>query len=100
MRPIFELSFMPEWLASKPVGNPVGNQVCHYKGNSDPPKNYTEWGELIGALGQHMVSKYGEETAGEMFFEVWNEPNDNFWHGGEGQPGQGNLTKQSSYFEL
>jgi xylan 1,4-beta-xylosidase len=45
--------------------------VCHYKGNSDPPKNYSQWGELIGALGGHMVSKYGEETASEFLFEVW-----------------------------
>ena len=34
MRPIFELSFMPDWLTS---GN---HTVCHYKGNSDPPSNY------------------------------------------------------------
>jgi xylan 1,4-beta-xylosidase len=53
------------WLTS---GN---NTVCHYKGNSDPPKNYSQWGELIGALGGHMVSKYGEETASEFLFEVW-----------------------------
>jgi xylan 1,4-beta-xylosidase len=93
MRPIFELSFMPDWLASGP------DQVCHYKGNTDPPKNYTEWGELIGALGSHMVSKYGEDTASEFVFEVWNEPNDQFWRGGEtyGPPG---FTKQTSYFEL
>ena len=106
MRPIFELSFMPDWLTngtdtvSSPLlahlcslasahlcslshcsltCSPLLTQVCHYKGNSDPPKNYTEWGELIGALGQHMVDKYGEQVASEMFFEVWNEPNDNFW---------------------
>lgn len=66
MRPIFELSFMPDWLTS---GN---NTVCHYKGNADPPMNYSDWGELIGALGSHMVSKYGEKTAGEFFFEVDN----------------------------
>jgi beta-xylosidase len=94
MRPIFELSFMPGWLTS---GN---NSVCHYHGNSDPPASYrfvrscmrsyavwsarwyaflctvwfgancSDWGELIGALGSHMVEKYGEETAGEFFFEV------------------------------
>lgn len=39
-------------------------------GNSDPPKNYTEWGELIGALGQHLVDKYGEKVASEMYFEA------------------------------
>eukprot|EP00041_Stephanoeca_diplocostata_P007288 m.102290 g.102290 ORF g.102290 m.102290 type:complete len:167 (-) comp16818_c2_seq8:1370-1870(-) len=83
MRPIFELSFMPSWLTSGT------DTVCHYKGNSDPPKNFSKWGELIGALGEHLVSKYGEEMASEFRFEVWNEPNDNFWRG-----------TQSQYFEL
>ena len=36
---------MPSWLANGT------NTVCHYKGNSDPPKDYSQWGELIGALG-------------------------------------------------
>jgi hypothetical protein len=93
MRPIFELSFMPDWLTSG------SDTVCHYKGNSDPPKNYSQWGELIGALGTHMVAKYGEDVASEFFFEVWNEPNDNFWRGGE-KFGPTGFTKQSSYFEL
>ena len=46
------------------------NAVCHYQGRSDPPKNYTDWSELIGALGSHLVAKYGEETAAEFYFEV------------------------------
>ena len=75
MRPIFELSFLPEWLASS------NTTVCHYKGYSDPPSNYTLWGELIGQLGQHLVDKYGEEMASEFYFEVWNEPNDRFFGG-------------------
>ncbi len=83
MRPLFELSFMPGWLASDT------HTVCHYKGRSDPPKNFSDWGAIIGALGQHIVSKYGEEVASEIYSEVWNEPNDAFWQG-----------NQSQYFEL
>ena len=49
--------------------------LCHPHYSSprppDPPKNYTEWGELIGALGEHMVTKYGEQMASEFYFEVW-----------------------------
>jgi beta-xylosidase len=41
------------------------------QGNVDPPTNFSAWGELIGALGQHLVDKYGEDTAAEFFFEVW-----------------------------
>lgn len=98
MRPIFELSFMPDWLTSG------SNTVCHYKGNSDPPNNYSQWGELIGALGSHMVTKYGEENASTFMFEVWNEPNDQFWRGGEGHggvtPAERAQGKQEAYFEL
>ena len=79
MRPIFELSFMPGWLASGE------STVCHYKGRADPPTSYALWGEVIGALGAHMVERYGESLAGEFFFEVWNEPNDNFWKGNQTQ---------------
>ena len=44
--------------------------ICHYKGNAGPPANYSEWGMLIGSLAEHMVQKFGEQTASEFFFEV------------------------------
>ena len=44
--------------------------ICHYKGNAGPPANFTEWGMLIGSLAEHMVRKFGEQTASEFFFEV------------------------------
>ena len=78
MKPIFELSFMPSWLAIEP-----NKTICHYKGITSPPKNYSLWGNLIHDLGAHMVSRYGEETASQFYFEVWNEPNDAFWGGGQ-----------------
>lgn len=77
MRPIFELSFLPAWLASG------SSTICKYQGRNDPPSNYTLWGELIGQLGQHLVDKYGEDMAAEFYFEVWNEPNDGFFTGTE-----------------
>ena len=51
MRPIFELSFMPGWLASGDT------TVCHYQGRVDPPTDYGKWGDLIGSIGQHMVER-------------------------------------------
>ena len=75
MRPILELSFMPSWLTSG------DHTVCHYKGNSDPPKSYDDWGDLIYALGKHIVDRYGEDIASSFYFEVWNEPNDQFFQG-------------------
>lgn len=83
MRPLFELSFMPSWLANGTT------TVCHYHGNNNPPHNYTQWQELIHALGAHMVERYGAATASEFRWEVWNEPNDHFWSG-----------SQAEYFQL
>ena len=77
MKPFIELSFMPSALAS-------GSQtVFHYLGNITPPKDYNEWGALIGALAEHLVRRYGTEEVRKWFFEVWNEPNlkDFFWSG-------------------
>jgi xylan 1,4-beta-xylosidase len=76
MKPFIELSFMPEALASGT------KTVFHYKGNITPPKSYDQWADLIGALADHLVGRYGVEEVRKWFFEVWNEPNlDMFWAG-------------------
>ena len=46
---------------------------------------------MITAFTQHLVSRYGLDEVATWKFEVWNEPNLDFW-GGE--------PKQSTYFEL
>ncbi|WP_026487289.1 GH39 family glycosyl hydrolase [Caldanaerobius polysaccharolyticus] len=76
MKPFIELSFMPEDMASG------SKTVFHYKGNITPPKDYNEWGELIYRLTEHLVKRYGIEEVRKWFFEVWNEPNLQwFWSG-------------------
>lgn len=77
MKPFIELGFMPAALAS-------GEQTCfHYRGNITPPKSQAEWGELIDRLARHLVARYGLAEVRQWFFEVWNEPNlDYFWTGG------------------
>src|SRR3972149_5806471 len=76
MKPFIELSFMPSALASGP------KTVFHYRGNITPPKSYDEWANLIGALADHLVLRYGADEGRTWFFEVWNEPNlDFFWAG-------------------
>lgn len=84
MKPFIELGFMPDALAS-------GTTTCfHYKANVTPPADYTEWGALIKALTQHLVDRYGIEEVRTWFFEVWNEPNlEFFWDG-----------TQEEYFKL
>ena len=38
-------------------------------------------GELVGPFTHHLVERYGEEEVAQWYFEVWNEPNLDFWVG-------------------
>ena len=75
IKPFVELSFMPAHLAS---GNKT---IFWYRGNTTPPGNMAQWGELVGALGKHCVDRYGINEVASWNFEVWNEPNIGFWSG-------------------
>jgi len=84
MRPIVELSFMPDVLASD------GNTVFRYRGNVTPPRRMRDWTALIDALARHWCDRYGIDEVARWPLEVWNEPNlVEFWTGG-----------QQGYFEL
>ncbi|MCA9235193.1 MAG: hypothetical protein KDA44_06965 [Planctomycetales bacterium] len=78
IRPIVELGFMPEPLAS-------GEQtIFWWKGNVTEPKSYEQWGDFIEQLVRHLTERYGADEVREWYFEVWNEPNlDGFWPAGE-----------------
>jgi len=86
VKPFVELGFMPKKLA----GNPVLHAFW-YKPSPSPPKDYRKWDALITAFAQHLVERYGLDEVGQWYFEVWNEPNIDFW---AGEP------KQDTYFEL
>jgi xylan 1,4-beta-xylosidase len=86
VRPFVELSFMPRKLAAREAIHPFW-----YKQNVAPPKDYTKWDLLIHAFAQHLVERYGVDEVAQWYFEVWNEPNIDFW---AGEP------KQATYFEL
>jgi xylan 1,4-beta-xylosidase len=76
VRPIVELSFMPSQLA--------GSDRRHsfwYRPVVSPPKDYDRWDALIAALAQHLVERYGISEVSRWYFEVWNEPNLDFWAG-------------------
>jgi xylan 1,4-beta-xylosidase len=86
VRPIVEISFMPKKLAARQDLHPFW-----YKQNVSPPKDYTKWDELIRNFAEFLVARYGIEEVSQWYFEVWNEPNIDFW---SGEP------KQATYFEL
>ncbi len=87
VRPFVELSFMPKKLAS----NKDALHAFWYKQNVSPPKDYAKWDELITQFAKHLVERYGIDEVSQWYFEVWNEPNIDFW---AGDP------HQATYFEL
>lgn len=89
IHPYLEIGFMPEALSAAPQGVPYrrewrpGNA---YKGItagwSYPPSDYAKWAEVIYQWTRHNVARYGRAEVERWYFEVWNEPNlDFYWTG-------------------
>jgi xylan 1,4-beta-xylosidase len=87
VRPVVEISFMPRKLAF----NPDALHPFWYKQNVSPPKSLEAWDALMTHFAQHLVDRYGIEEVSQWYFEVWNEPNIDFWNG---------IPRKQSYFEL
>jgi xylan 1,4-beta-xylosidase len=87
VRPVVEISFMPKKLAF----NPDALHPFWYKQNVSPPKSWEAWDGLMTHFAQHLVDRYGIDEVSQWYFEVWNEPNIDFWNG---------IPRQKSYFEL
>ena len=48
--------------------------------SNNPPKDYKKWGELARVVTAHLVERYGKEEVLNWYFEVWNEPDIDYWH--------------------
>ena len=87
VRPVVEIGFMPKKLAF----NPDALHPFWYKQNVSPPKSWERWDGLIEHFARHLLERYGADEVAQWYFEVWNEPNIDFWNG---------IPRQKSYFEL
>ncbi len=87
VRPFVEIGFMPRKLAF----NPDALHPFWYKPNVSPPRSLELWDDLIRHFAQHLVDRYGIDEVAQWYFEVWNEPNIDFW---------GGIPRRKSYFEL
>jgi xylan 1,4-beta-xylosidase len=87
VRPFVELSFMPKGLAA----DPNDLHVFWYHPNVSPPRDYAQWDAMMTAFARQLIARYGIEEVSTWSFEVWNEPNLDFW---DGKP------KQASYWQL
>ncbi len=87
VRPVVEISFMPRKLAF----NPYDLHSFWYHPDVSPPKSMARWDDLITHLAQHLVDRYGIDEVSQWYFEVWNEPNIDFW---------GGVPRLASYLDL
>jgi xylan 1,4-beta-xylosidase len=86
VRPFVELDFMPRQLAAKPV-----RHWFWYHPIVSPPGSYRRWDALVRAFVAHLEQRYGAAEVRRWYFEVWNEPNLDFWTG---------VPKQATYWKL
>ena len=95
VRPYVELSFMPAQLEpfepDMTGRNLEVRQGFWYRPVNSPPKDYARWDALMTAFARHLIERYGIEEVSQWYFEVWNEPNLDFWAGSP---------KQSTYWTL
>jgi xylan 1,4-beta-xylosidase len=87
VKPFVELSFMPRKMAA----DPTNLHPFFYHPVVSPPKDYKLWDAMIRAFAAHLIARYGIDEVSTWKFEVWNEPNLDFW---------GGTPKQSTYWIL
>lgn len=86
VRPLAQIGFMPQALSTKPEpyqhewrpGLPYKDIVT---GWAYPPKDYDRWRDLCFEWAKHCVDRYGKEEVERWYWEVWNEPNGDYWKG-------------------
>ncbi|WP_372772873.1 hypothetical protein [Mangrovibacterium sp.] len=71
VKPFVELAFFPNQFAAED-----SKTVFWWKAKVTPGENYAaQWHDLVKALTQHLVDRYGIDELLTWYFEVWNEPN-------------------------
>lgn len=82
VKPLVQLGFMPEALSTHPQPYqhtfPKGNI---FTGWAYPPKDYAKWSELVFRFAQHLRERYGDNEVKSWLWEVWNEPDIDYWRG-------------------
>jgi xylan 1,4-beta-xylosidase len=91
VRPVVELGFMPKDLAAVLPGKPDQPYKVLYPkdtlsgASNNPPKDYAKWEELTRVVTAHLVERYGRAAVLQWYFEVWNEPDIEYFHGTEAE---------------
>ncbi|RNL53425.1 GH39 family glycosyl hydrolase [Pedobacter jejuensis] len=86
MKPLVQIGFMPEALSTHPQpykhhwkpGDPYKDIIT---GWAYPPKDYNKWRTLVYEWAKHSIERYGKKEVESWYWEVWNEPNGDYWKG-------------------
>ncbi len=82
IKPIVEIGFMPAALSTHPEpyrhNFPKGSI---YTGWAYPPRDYAKWSELVFQFTRHLRARYGDAEVKTWLWEVWNEPDIEYWKG-------------------
>lgn len=85
IKPIVEIGFMPEALSTHPEpyrhNFPKGPIGSIYTGWAYPPRDYAKWSELVYQFTRHLRERYGDAEVKTWLWEVWNEPDIDYWKG-------------------
>jgi xylan 1,4-beta-xylosidase len=90
VKPLVEIGFMPQALSTHPEPYRHGfPQSDIFTGWAYPPKDYQKWSEVVFQLVHHLRQRYGDAEVKTWLWEVWNEPDIEYWKG-----------TQEEYFKL
>ena len=82
LRALVQVGFMPEALSTHPQPYrhtfPTGRI---FTGWAYPPKDYAKWAELVYQFTRHLRERYGDAEVRTWLWEVWNEPDIDYWKG-------------------
>ena len=82
IKPLVEIGFMPEALSThpEPYRHTFPNGTI-FTGWAYPPKDYKKWSELVFHFVHHLRERYGDAEVKTWMWEVWNEPDIDYWKG-------------------
>ncbi len=82
VKPLVEIGFMPKALSTHP--DPYRHNFPEgpiYTGWAYPPKDYQKWSNLVFQFVDHLKARYGDAEVSTWLWEVWNEPDIEYWKG-------------------
>ncbi len=82
IKPLVEIGFMPQALSTHP--EPYRHNFPQgpiFTGWAYPPKDYQKWAEVVYQFVHHLRERYGDVEVKTWLWEVWNEPDIDYWKG-------------------